>query len=195
MKSDSIQKLKEKIKELCENQKFIHYRWFFRYHLEIVEKISLELCDVYKNADRKLVLMMVWMHDYGKIVNFNDQYVETLGSGLEFLIKLGFDREISQKAIDCIEIIDKKENIETAQIEVQIISSADGAAHLVGPFFYLWWYENYKKEFEVLMNDNKEKLLKDWKRKIVIPEVKKSFENRHDFLLEQCGNFPEKFLL
>jgi len=195
MKSDSIQKLKEKIKELCENQEFIHYRWFFRYHLEIVEKISLELCDVYRNADRDLVLMMVWMHDYGKIVNFNDQYLETLGSGLEFLTKLGFDREISQKVIDRIEIIDKKENVETAQIEVQIISSADGAAHLVGPFFYLWWYENYKKEFEVLMDDNREKLLKDWKRKIVIPEVKKSFENRYDFLLEQCGNFPEKFLL
>ncbi|MEN8252493.1 MAG: hypothetical protein ABFQ53_02860, partial [Patescibacteria group bacterium] len=58
-----ISDLRENIKKISKNKKFRHHQWFFKYHLEIVEKISLELCDIYKNADKNLILLMVWMHD------------------------------------------------------------------------------------------------------------------------------------
>ena len=45
--NDLIQKLKKKIKGLCKDKKFKHYQWFLKFHLEIVEKISLELCEIY----------------------------------------------------------------------------------------------------------------------------------------------------
>ena len=171
-------------------------QWFARFHLEIVEKIGLELCDRYPKADRNLVTLLVWLHDYGKILDFDHQYETTLSAGQSVLKKLDFSAEEISQALDYAEQLDRKSEIDLskAPLEVQIVSSADGASHFIGPFFYLWWHENPEKPFEDLMRDNIKKAEKDWKRKIVLPEVKKAFYQRYSFLLEQAGKIPEKFL-
>jgi hypothetical protein len=193
---ENIETFIQHVREVSQNPDFVHHTWFVKYHLEIVERIAMELCEIYTDADRDFVRLLVWLHDYGKILNFDNQYTETLVSGKAKLEEIGFDQEIVGKAIQSMEIIDRKnwDELESATIEIKIISSADGASHHVGPFFALWWYENAHKNFEELMQDKIDKTNKDWDRKMVLPEVRKAFQARHDFILELNGQLPHKFL-
>ncbi|MDA9128899.1 hypothetical protein N9J72_00285 [Candidatus Gracilibacteria bacterium] len=194
--NELLENFKAHVIEKSKNPDFIHHQWFVKYHLNIVEQIALELCEVYTEADRDIVFMLVWLHDYGKIIDFDDQYEVTLSLGRKKLLELGFDQVFVNKVIGYVEIMDQKESIDISKtaIEIQIISSADGCSHLVGPFFKFWWYENSHKDVDSLVEDNVYKLLKDWNRKIVFPEARESFTERHEIMMEREGNFSEKYI-
>ncbi len=192
-----IETFKNHVIEASKNPQFIHHTWFIKYHLDIVEQIAMELCDLYPKADREIVMVLVWLHDYGKILDFDNQYEKTLEIWLQVLLDFWFSEDFSKKAVGYVEIMDRKMDIDISKtaLEIKIISSADGCSHLVGPFLNLWWYENSEKHFEELMNDNIYKINKDWTRKIVLPEARNAFEKRYHLSLERCWVFPEKYII
>lgn len=191
-----IEEFKKHVRELSANTDFIHHEWFVTYHLEIVERIALELLDKYPEADRDVVLVMVWMHDYGKILDFDNQYATTLSAGLEVLVRFGFEPAFANRVVEYVEMIDKKMvvDLHEAPIEVRIVSSADGASHHVGPFMAIHWRENPTLSTPQLMERNIAKTMKDWDRKMVLPEVRAAFEWRHRAVLENSGQLPGRFL-
>lgn len=193
-----LKDLKKIIIKAAQNPKFVHYKWFVKYHLEIVEKISMELCDIYKNADKNIVFAMVWLHDYGKILDFANPDETVLKQGKKLLLELNFSKNFVNTVISYIELVDKKLEIDLnkAPLEVKIISSADAAAHLTGPF-YLACYIDLGKNMNIhqAMIWNQKKAMQDWERKVVLPEVKRAFRNRHKMRLELCGEMPEKYLV
>lgn len=194
---DKIEALKSHVKQVAANPDFIHHYWFVEWHLDIVERIADELLAHYPKADKDLVHVMVWLHDYGKMLNFADQYRTTQTEGRKKLTELGFDPAFVEKAVSYIETLDRKMEIDMYQapLEVQLVSSADGCSHLVGPFMYFWWRENPQKHYEQLMGDTQVKAEKDWTRKITLPEARKAFEQRYRLVMEQGGQLPEKFLV
>jgi putative nucleotidyltransferase with HDIG domain len=198
---EKIEAFKHHVREVSANPEFLHHQWFAKWHLEVVEKIALELADKYPEADRDLVEVMAWLHDYGKIFDHDNQYEKTLTAGREKLTELGFPIEFVDKAISGIETLDKKMEIDLHQapIEVQIVSSADGCAHMVGPFMFVFWnYETDQtfvgKSYEELMQLNLVKANKDWSRKIVLPEARAAFEHRYQHIIETSGQLPDRFL-
>jgi len=197
---DKIAAFKAHVQEVSANPEFIHHKWFVKWHLEIVERLALELLEFYPQADRDIVEVMVWLHDYGKILDFDNQYAVTLSAGRQKLTELGFPAEFVNAAVANIETLDKKMELDLheANIEIQIVSSADGCSHLVGPFMHLFWNEATDpffagKTLAELMESNRQKADKDWSRKIILPEARKAFEQRYKFICEQSGELPPAF--
>lgn len=191
-----FQKLKSTVIEAAQKTEFRHHKWYVKYHLEIAESIAMELCDKYPEADRELVKMLVWFHDYGKMLDFDDQYQKTLTDGKLKLEELGFPSDLIDKIIHHINTSDKKINLGASNIpiEIKILSSSDGAAHLAGPFFQMFSYENPDKPVDELLQGQINKAKTDWEMKIVLPEIKKAFQGRHNLILEQNGILPPKYL-
>lgn len=186
--------LKQQVIERSRDENFVHHRWFVEYHLEIVEKLANELCERYPDADTAFVNALVWLHDYEKIVDFDDQYNTELEATRVLLESVGYAPEATKQLCDAINRYNAKDNLSSAPIEIQIVSSSDAASHLIGPFMTLWWYENPTKSIEELQNDNKRKLAVDWDKKITLPEVKEAFRQRYQHALEVAGSLPAAFL-
>jgi hypothetical protein len=191
-----ISQLRDDIIEASSRPGFLHHQWYVKYHLEIVARIAEELSDAHPDANRDFVRALVWIHDYGKTIAFAGQYQLTHIEGRRLLDKIGFPSHFSSRLLEFAGMLDSASEIDLskAPIEVQIVSSADGCSHFVGPFYYLWWWENSEKPFEELMADNRRKMLKDWRRKIVLPEARAAFQERYRLLVEQTGDIPESFL-
>lgn len=198
---DKISAFEQHVRTAASNPNFVHHKWFVQWHLEIVDRIAAELLALHPEADHDLVTVMVWLHDYGKILDFDNQYEETLTAGRHKLAELGFSPDFTDTAIRYIEILDKKLEVDLrkAPIEVQIVSSADGCSHMVGPFLEIFWHEATdktftNKTFKELMELGRKKIEKDWNFKIVLPESRRAFEARYKFHCEQSGELPSRFI-
>lgn len=192
---ERLESFKKLVIQATQNPNFRHHKWYVKYHLSIVEKLALELCDHYPKANSNLVFLLVWLHDYGKILDFENRDEATLVEGRKVMEDLGFPQDFIDKAIRYADLVDNglDANPENLPIEVKIISSADAASHFIGPFFSIWWYENANKPIEDLMQDNRRKAHKNWNKKILLPEVREAFRDRYLMFLEQSGELPLSF--
>ena len=190
-----LQALKAAVMEASAHPSFVHHEWYTEYHLFIFEKIANELCDRYPKANRGLVNALVWLHDYGKMLDLEYQYTLSISEGTKRLRELGVAEAFIAQVMEYLDIFEKKMEIDlhTAPIEVQIASSSDAASHMVGPFFAIYWKENSVKSTRELMANNMAKHKKDWERKITLPEVHALMQERHHIIMEQSGLIPEKF--
>ena len=189
--------LKQHVTELANAPQFKHYQWFVRWHLKIVERIAEELLAHYPEGDGDLVRAMVWMHDYGKILDFDHQYDRSLiDVGRDKLVELGFEVDFANKVADYIEWMDKRAEVDLheAPIEVQIVSSADGGSHFASPFHPIYYYENPAIPLEKIIANKPARIDLDWNRKITLPEARRAFEPYYEMTMVQNGQLPEAFL-
>jgi putative nucleotidyltransferase with HDIG domain len=193
---DKLNKFKDIVKENCKNKDFKYREWFIADHINIVEKIAMELCDTYKEADRDVVIALVWFHDFGKPINIKNEKELTEEKGIEALRNIGFAEDFIDKVFKYWERMEMKNEIDISKetIEVQIVSSADGASHFVGQFYPGFFSDEPKEGINWVREEIRKKIKVDWERKIVLPEVKKAFKSRYLNALELLGEYPDKFI-
>ena len=176
------------------NPSFKHHAWFVEYHLSIVAQIAQELCLRYPLADAAKVETLVWLHDYEKIIDQAHEYNTELLATKKLMHEVGFNQSYITEFHNAINRYNAKKDLETAPIEIQIVSSADAASHFVGPFFTLYWYENPDKTITELQASNQAKIAKDWEKKITLPEIRQFVEQRRTLALEVAGHLPKTYL-
>lgn len=193
---DKLDSFKKIVIENCSRNDFEYRDWFVKDHLMIVERIATELCDIYTEADRDLVSVLVWFHDFGKPIDGKNEYETTRIKGVEALRVVGFENNFIQRVLEAWERMEDKNEIDISKesIEVQIVSSSDGASHFVGKFFFFYFRNDLSESISSIEKRIEDKIVKDWERKIVLPEIKKSFEWRYLRALEIVGEYPKKFM-
>ena len=176
-----LTKLRASITEKASNPNFVHHKWFTEWHLKIVENLSKDMMKYYPDADETTLIALAWMHDYGKIIDYDTQYNHAhVEAGRRHMIQLGFDEAFATKIAESVKIFDAKDHLEHESIEIRIVSSADACSHLVGPWISLYWHENPTVPFENIMKENARKLSGEWDLKVTIPEAIQAYQQLHD---------------
>lgn len=192
---ENIKKFKNIVIENFSKKDFKYHEWMVDYHLKIVERIAMELCDIYTYADRDLVQSLVWFHDFGKPIDEENERAITIEQGPAVMLDCGFGQDFIDKVVEYWKLMEQKNEIDikTTPIEVQIISSADGASHFTGVFYPSFFNED-GDSFNQTQEHLRKKITQDWERKIVLPEVQKAFYEYYTRAKEMLGEFPNKFL-
>jgi len=179
-----------------QNGHFAYREWFIADHLMIVERITMELCDKHPEADRDTVFALVWFHDFGKPIDEENEYETTKTKGIEVMRSVGLSEEFVQKVLSHWLRMEIKNEIDISKeaIEVQIISTADGASHFVGKFYSSYFRDDATEPLSAIVQRLRDKMTKDWERKIVLPEAKEAFKGRYERAREIVGEYPENFL-
>ena len=192
-----LNEFKQTVIENCKNDNFEYREWFIKDHLDIVEKISMELCDIYKEADRDLVFALVWFHDFGKPIDSKNERVVTEEKGISLMKEIGFTQDFIDRVFNSWIRMEMKNEIDISKesIEVKIVSSADGASHFVGKFYSTYFMDDKKENIEITEKRIADKIKQDWEKKIVITEVKEAFREKYLKALEITGKYPDKFII
>lgn len=190
---DKLETLRQRVVEINSEPNFVHNCWYAQWHLQIVANIAAELTQHYPKADKQVVEAAAWLHDIGKALGSK---VSNAEEARKILKENLFAPEFVEKVVQTIDRMDRFNDfdISTESVEVQIVSSADGCSHLVGPFMPIFVYEFHDRPFFDLMRGNANKARIDWNRKIVLPEARKAFKKYYEATLVQSGELPEKYL-
>jgi len=179
--NELLSNLRAFIADKASNPEFVHHKWFIEWHLELVETLSKDMMKYYPEADETTLIVLSWMHDYGKIVDFANQYdLKYIDEGKQVLKELGFDENFAEMISESVKRFDKKDHLESENIEIRIVSSADACSHLIGPWVSLYWHENPDKPFEDIMKENVRKMGGEWELKVTIPEAISAYQQLHD---------------
>ncbi len=189
---NKISKLIKAVTASCAEESFEYHEWFVTYHLKIVEEISLSLTKKYPEANRDLIQVLAWTHDYSKpFAKTKEEEKETLLPMVrELLESLSFEETFIEQVLTYLEEVESKDvkSLEDSPIEVKIVSSADGASHFFGPFFSSYFRDTPSESIEKTMSRVIQKAQRDWDRKIVLPEAKDLVESRYRILLENMSS-------
>lgn len=131
--------------------------------LEISEKKALELCKKFKEADKKVVHIGVFMMDIMLSEALSQDKVSehvnmSIEATQEFLEKHDISAEKKAKIINCVAAHHK--NIEFSCIEAEICANADcyRFIHPKGFFYYLTLLNERTKEFSKILDQAEYKL-------------------------------------
>ena len=179
--NELLDNLRKFITERASNPEFVHHKWFIKWHLKLVETLSKDMMKYYPEADETTLIVLSWMHDYGKIIDFANQYYLKYADQCKQVLKnLGFNEIFAEMIGESIKLFDKKDHIENESIEIRIVSSADVCSHLVGPWQSLYWHENPNTPFENIMIENVRKMGGEWHLKVTIPEAIAAYQQLHN---------------
>ena len=151
-----IKEIEKEVKKRFDESdvKYCGFKWFYKNHLLIVKKLSMELSDVLK-ANKEVVHLAAILHDIGYLTTPEDHVNGSVKESKKIMERYEIDKNIIQDVLYCIEMHDKMKLPKT--IEARIIQVSDAISHTHPQF--LSSMERIKKDnFEIFLEKKRKKL-------------------------------------
>jgi len=150
---------------------------FFDKHVMVVEKFAKQLCQLYPQANKDVVLLSVWFHDIGRADGHNKDHDVY---GAEYARKLLNKKDYNKKIIDLVYEACKShccKKYKPQSLEAKILATADALSHYSNGFYLLiFHYWSQKMDYNEARNKLIRKIEKDYKDKILLKEVKEALK-------------------
>lgn len=165
-----------KIRKLVE-KRFEKEHW--RLHLVPMIKVALFLAKIYK-VDKKIVELAALMHDIGltKNINSRDHHLVGIPIASKILREFEYDEKTIAEICHCVESHRSARGPKPKTLIAKIIANADAISHF-DAFVSLIYYRSKKHSFEETTKWVKEKIDRDWQRKITLPAAKKMVKKKY----------------
>jgi putative nucleotidyltransferase with HDIG domain len=177
--NDKIQQIKNKLANEIKSSKHCD-PWLYEEHILVVEKLALELCDLYPKANRDAVILSVWFHDIGRAHGYNEDH-DLYGANYanKILIKNNFDKNFIKLITESCKTHSCDKNGKPNSLEGKILATADAISHYHNGFYlrilYSWSKKN-KDNYHKLREKLFEKMKRDLNEKIFFDKIKKQIK-------------------
>lgn len=150
------------------------------YHAIVVVKFALQLADKL-GADKEIVEIAAWLHDYAAIVgmDFNEHHIHGAAEAEKILLSLNYPQERIEKVKECI--LQHRGSIKTERTSPESIclSSADAMAHIDGiPSLFFLVYRKKEMSVEDGLNWIIKKLDRSFNK--LCPEAKEIIKDKYN---------------
>lgn len=171
-----IAKIREIVRSRCEENDW-------KYHILLVIKYSKRLAKKLK-ADENVAELGALLHDIGRIsIKGSDADHEITGIPIaeEILKEYGYSREVIEEVKHCIESHRSSKLVLPKTIMAQIVANADAMAHFDAvPTLIQLALQLEDNDLEKAVYWVDEKIERDWKRKLTLPEAREMMGEKYN---------------
>jgi uncharacterized protein len=165
-----------KIRKIVE-RKFDKEHW--QLHMLPMIEDALQLAKIYK-VDKNLVELAALMHDIGltKNVDIKNHQLVGIPMAVKILKEFKYDSETIKEISHCIESHRSSKGPKPKTLLAKIIANADATSHF-DAFLSLFYFRAKKHNFEETVEWVKEKIERNWQKKLTLPVAKKLVRKKY----------------
>ena len=176
---DEISQIKKTVKDECVAGGL---DWFWDVHLLEVEKCAKMLLEKLPKADKEIVMLGVWLHDLQRIRKINGDHCKTGAVEAQRVMQeFGYSSDKVQAVREIILAHSCEGKLTPKTLEGKILATADAMSHFAGDF-YLAIAATGKHDAKSFKKWAKEKIDRDYRKKIFFPFARKMIAKRHKVL-------------
>ena len=152
----------------------------WNHHIIPVVKCAKKLAKIYK-VNEEIVELAALLHDIGRtdLKKGKDHHITGIPKAEEILKKYNFSEKVIEEVKHCIESHRGSKSIKPKTKIAEIISNADGMAHLDNFFILIYLGTKIKMRYKEIIEWINKKIERDWNTKLTLPEAKKMMKEKY----------------
>jgi len=197
--NEIIKESQKKIKSLAVKNDWL---WFYNLHQKEVVYYAEKLLNIYKKADRRIVVISCWLHDIAHYCAKDakeilavkaNHHIDGANISEKFLKNYKISPEEIKKIKNCILCHRNKKPFIPRTIEEKIVTVADTMSHF-GSIFYFTYFKFYPKHtLEQMVVDDLNKLKRDYRDIKILPKAQKLVDREYKMIKKLLNNYNNLF--